>query len=189
MNKIPLKRKKEKHGMCGSKEYHAWESMIQRCHNVKNTAFKNYGGRGIIVCSRWRNSFMNFFEDMGRSGPKDQIDRIDNYGNYTAKNCRWVDRKTNNANRRDNRIIEFKGERLIASEWARKLKILKNGQAITNRIARGLPIEEALFKDSGRNKKFCINGHQFIEENRSANGSCKICNRIRESNRRKRLCL
>src|SRR3990167_8015783 len=36
--------------------YIIWCAMKQRCYNKKHSAFSRYGGRGIKVCDRWRNS-------------------------------------------------------------------------------------------------------------------------------------
>jgi uncharacterized membrane protein len=72
--------------------------MIQRCNNPNTTQWKDWGGRGIKVCKRWR-LYKNFLADMGEV-PKDmQIDRIDNNGDYKPSNCRWVDSLTQNRNR------------------------------------------------------------------------------------------
>ena len=68
--------------------YVIWDSMLRRCANNNNTAWKYYGDRGIKVCKRW-NKFENFAKDMGDSHiDGHQIDRIDNDGDYCLSNCR-----------------------------------------------------------------------------------------------------
>ena len=57
-------RNTESHGLVHSKEYNIWSGMKQRCYNRKVPSYGNYGGRGIIVCDRWRHSFILFLEDM-----------------------------------------------------------------------------------------------------------------------------
>lgn len=79
--------------------YKRWTSMIQRCSNPNNPAYRRYGGRGIKVCNRWLD-FLNFCKDMSKTyKPELTIDRINNDGNYEKANCRWVTRKENNNNR------------------------------------------------------------------------------------------
>ena len=101
-------RSQELHGMRDNPAYQGWSGMKARCYNPNNAAYKDYGGRGIIVCDRWKNSFSLFCKDMGsKPFPKAQLDRIDNDGNYEPGNCRWVSTTTNNQNRRDNVVNWF----------------------------------------------------------------------------------
>jgi hypothetical protein len=88
-----------KHGLHKTAEYEAWRGMIRRCCRPNCISFKNYGGRGITVCDRWRfgegglSGLQCFIADMGtKPRPELSIDRIDNEGDYEPANCRWVGR-------------------------------------------------------------------------------------------------
>jgi hypothetical protein len=73
--------------------------MHRRCTSPKHVNYKNYGGRGIAVCKRWR-SFDAFVKDMGTRPPGTTIDRRDNDKGYTPSNCRWASPKEQRANQR-----------------------------------------------------------------------------------------
>jgi hypothetical protein len=88
---------KIRHGMYGAREYETWRSMIGRCHNPKSYDWKRYGGRGIMICPRWRE-FKNFFADMGVRPVGKTLDRVDNDGDYCPSNCRWATYKEQRAN-------------------------------------------------------------------------------------------
>jgi hypothetical protein len=75
--------------------------MISRCENPNVNHFKDYGGRGIRVCGRWRKSYSAFLKDMGRKpSPDHSLDRRNNDGHYTPKNCRWATKSDQAKNRR-----------------------------------------------------------------------------------------
>lgn len=95
-----------KHRMFGTNTYNSWSGMIQRCTNPANPSFKNYGGRGIKVCSRWRNSFKDFLSDMGICPVGLTIERKDNDQNYTPDNCCWATRAVQNQNTRRSKGIK-----------------------------------------------------------------------------------
>lgn len=82
-----------------------WKDMIIRCENPKSKFYHRYGGRGIIVCERWK-TFGNFYDDMFQTYQKGlSIDRINNDGNYEPTNCRWISRSENSRNRITKRIL------------------------------------------------------------------------------------
>ena len=89
-----------KHGLWSTPTYMSWRSMKQRCLNPKVAGYQSYGGRGITVCERWRDSFENFLVDMGERPKGKTIDRRDVNGNYEADNCQWATPKEQSANRR-----------------------------------------------------------------------------------------
>ncbi len=87
------------HGMRGNPLYAVWRAMRQRCNNTNDKAYKNYGGRGIMVCHRWQK-FENFFEDMGVCPTGFTLERIDNDKGYQKNNCKWATRLEQARNKR-----------------------------------------------------------------------------------------
>lgn len=84
-----------------SPEYHSWRAMKNRCNNPHADSYVNYGGRGITVCDRWKNSFVDFVADMGlRPTLKHTLHRIDGNGNYELSNCKWAEWGEQAAHRR-----------------------------------------------------------------------------------------
>lgn len=124
------------HGKSKTPEYNAWNHLIRRCENKNDATYPLYGGRGIRVCKRYKESFQNFWDDLGQKpSKKHSIDRIDNDLNYSCGKCddckqnewdmnvRWGTKRQQMGNTRVNVWIEYNGEEMIMSEWARKLNI------------------------------------------------------------------
>jgi hypothetical protein len=127
----------KKHGLSDSKIYKVFGWMKQRCENKRTTAYKNYWWRWI-KCEWW--NFEEFYSDMWSSFKEWlEIERIDNNGNYSKNNCRWVSHSENNRNTRRNIIYEGK----CVTEWCEELSL--NSSTVFVRIFRWKTIKEALW--------------------------------------------
>lgn len=132
------KMKPRKHSL-----YLTWSSCRSRCGNPNVRQYANYGGRGISVCERW-SDFENFVADMGPRPKGFTLERIDNDGNYEPSNCRWASRQDQNNNRRSNRIVEFRGERMSLGNAVQLSGATASYGSIKSRLRRGWSLEDAL---------------------------------------------
>ena len=114
--------------------------MVYRCHTETSPDFPNYGGRGIVVCDRWKNSIINFYEDMGNVPDGCTIDRINNDGNYEPSNCRWAINDIQVNNRRSNHRVLYNNEDITMTQFAKKIGMLPS--TVRERIQRGWSIEK-----------------------------------------------
>lgn len=147
---LTIKRSRT-HGMTGTPEYKAWESMIRRCYNPKSGNFGNYGGRGISVCDRWRKSASNFLEDMGLRPDGFSIEIKNNNGNYEPDNCIWADKFKQARNRRDNHKISVGGRTLTVMEWSLISNVRHD--TILSRLRYGWDNQIAVFKPARHKSK------------------------------------
>lgn len=93
-----------------------YAGMMGRCHYEKHVAWGHYGGRGIKVCRAWaadRNEFIDWALSNGYR-PGLELDRINNDGDYSPENCRFVTRQQNNRNKRNNVVHWSRLEAVIA---------------------------------------------------------------------------
>lgn len=108
------------HGLRKHPLYNIWSGLKNRCFNPNLYSYKDYGGRGISVCEEWRNNFQSFYDWATKNGWEKglEINRINNNGNYEPSNCNFVTSKINSRNRRNNVLIEYRGEAKVLAEWA-----------------------------------------------------------------------
>jgi len=102
------------HRQADTGAYRSWKSMLDRTVRPSGLLHKDYGGRGITVCDRWRNSFLDFLSDMGERPEGMSLDRIDVDGNYEPGNCRWATAKEQANNKRPVNKIQCKRGHLFS---------------------------------------------------------------------------
>lgn len=139
-----MKTVKKNHGLRKTRIYNIWSNMKDRCYNINNPNYKNYGGRGISVYRDWFLHFKSFYDWSVDNGYMDglTIERINNDSGYCPNNCKWASRKEQSRNRRTNRFIEYNNEKMTVVEWAEKTGI--NEYTIYGRLKRGWEPKKAL---------------------------------------------
>lgn len=113
------------HNMSNTRIYKIWQDLKARCYNPNNKEYKNYGARGITVCSLWKDSFENFYNWAMANGYNESltIDRINVNGNYEPSNCRWADSYLQANNRRNTHYVSYNGEVDSLENMCRKLNV------------------------------------------------------------------
>lgn len=143
------------HGLTRSREYARWQAMLRRCFDPTHESFKDYGGRGITVCDRWKSSVVAYLEDIGQMpGENYSVDRIDNNANYSCgkcqectdngwtMNCRWATREQQSRNARSNRMFTINGKTRCLTAWCTQYSVPVT--TAWHRLKRHLTIEESL---------------------------------------------
>ena len=163
-----------KHGGSNERLYVVWKNMRKRCSNPNTKEYKNYGGRGIKVCSEW-DDYSKFKEFMLSKGydpeaPKGQctIERIDVNGDYCPENCTIKTNKEQAFNKRVNHRMTYKGETLTVTEFAEKYHI--NKQTLFDRVnTQNLSPKEAI------ERKVVTNGYYGNPTKYTTNGETHTC--------------
>lgn len=147
------KQRYTRHGMGGTRIYHTWWAMKQRCFNPKEAAYRWYGAVGITVCDEWLE-FLPFYEWAMNSGYTDNltIDRFPKQdGNYEPTNCRWANKVQQARNKKNNNLIEHDGIKQSVSAWSEATGIKQ--MTIIGRLRRGMLITDVLNKNYVKKKK------------------------------------
>lgn len=172
----------------GSRAYHSWAAMKQRCLQKNSVGYRHYGGRGITICQQWLE-FTGFLSDMGEPPSESHsLDRIDVNGNYEPGNCRWATSEEQANNTRRNIRVTFRGETRTLREWAKTLGVSYSAIRQRQYHHPEMPVELLLLAPStslaafnAATKPACKHGHAFTPENtvikKSGRRVCRTCER------------
>lgn len=127
------------HKMTGTRIWRIWSGMKSRASNVGD---KDYGGRDIKLCDEWQD-FTRFYQDMSQ-GYADHltIERVDVNGGYCKENCTWVTAFAQQGNKRNNRVLVYKGEEMHLAELCRRTELSKT--VLVNRLNKGMSADAAV---------------------------------------------
>lgn len=139
-----MKRTYSKHGMTDTKLHYIWRAMKQRCNNVNNKRYKDYGGRNISYDKSWE-SFVNFYNDVKDTYKEGlSLDRIDNNKGYSKENCRWATSTEQANNQTRNIIIRYNKKSLNIKQWSDLLDI--NYATLYYRVSNNFPLNKMFSK-------------------------------------------
>ncbi len=128
------------HGKSGSKAYQLWGAMIQR---AKGNRSKSYVDLGVTVCDRWL-SFENFLQDMGDPPLGYSLERVDNFKGYSPDNCKWIPKTEQWRNRRNTKLVEFRGRMMSFREIEDEMG-WSHGTIYRKTVTQKLPLEQVLY--------------------------------------------
>lgn len=164
-NREQLNKSVTTHGLGQTVEYHRWFAMTSRCHNFNHNAYKHYSSRKRTVCNRWKNSFLDFLEDVGLMPKGMTLERGNNNEGYHCGKCdecksknwvrngHWDTWEMQSRNKENNKYFEYNGERMIAHDWAIKYGLDKD--VVRNRLFQGWSVEKAIQTPIIKRKKRC----------------------------------
>lgn len=125
---------------------HVWGQMKRRCYDPKEKSFERYGVRGITICVEWRTSFTSFYHWAlkNRYAPGLTLERKNNSGKYTPRNCKWATIGEQCRNRRSNVWITAFGKTQCAKDWADDPRCVVTMGGLLKRIHMGVPAQDAI---------------------------------------------
>jgi len=142
-NGSPLTSQRESHGLTETDEYKIWCGIKRRCFNKNEPGFKHYGERGITMCQEWKDSFLSFYNYMGKRPSKDySIERKENEKNYEPGNCIWATKEMQMNNMRSNHFHTIDGTRKTMTQWSRFYGI--DSRTVFGRLSQGWSENKAL---------------------------------------------
>lgn len=117
--------------------------MIQRCSNPKNSHFHMYGGRGILVCERWKD-FSPFRDDVLPTYVEGlTLDRERNDEGYGPTNFRWATYTRQARNQRKTILVPWGGTLMPLADLAEEHGIGKM-TAYSRYAIKGWSVAQAL---------------------------------------------
>lgn len=137
---------KSNHRMTKHGAYQSWAHMMTRCYKENCKYYDDYGGRGISVCSEWKDAeaFCKWADENGFQDGL-TIERKNVNDNYCPENCCWIKREMQNRNKRNTLRIIYNGEKIALVEVAELLNL--NYKMVRSRWYRGIRDNERLLYD------------------------------------------
>lgn len=149
------------HGHAGTRIYHIWCGMRQRCFDPKNKDYPRYGGRGISIHPDWMD-ISEFAYWCVTNGYNDTltIDRKDVNGNYEPSNCRFITFSENSSLTRNTHLLEAFGETKTISQWVKDSRCkVASGTLYARWKYQGWDVENAItIPASPKNKSRRLHG-------------------------------
>lgn len=165
--------------------YPLWRDMMNRCYSPNNRHFKDYGGRGIVVCHEWHNVavFIAWAEQQTPQPPGYSLDRHPNMnGSYAPDNCRFALPTEQNRNMRSNVWVTHNNERLIFKDFVEKYGVVSYDVAKKRVSLRNFSLKDAAlippFERPRKKKTHCKHGHPFTPDNiywHNKQRHCRVC--------------
>lgn len=119
--------------------YRIWAGMCNRTQKPWHHAHARYKDLGAHVCPEWlgADGFRKFLRDMGHPpSAEHSLERRNNWGDYTRKNCFWATATQQNQNKRDTHRVETPFGVVCAAEAARLMHLPTH--VVYRRLKKGL---------------------------------------------------